>query len=118
MNTQEIAIRLVDLLRQGKFEEAQKNLFASNAVSIEPEASNIPTFEGLENILKKGEEFRNSVEAWHGMSVSEPIVTFNHIALAFQVELTYKGQTERTSMEEIILYRVEEGKIIHEQFYY
>ena len=118
MTTQEIAKKLVEYLNQGQFEEAQKNLFADNVVSIEPEASNIPKFEGLTNILKKGEEFRNSVEAWHGMSVSAPIATFNYIALALKIELTYKGQTESTSMEEIILYRVEEGKIIHEQFYY
>jgi hypothetical protein len=37
MNTESIANRLVELCRAGKFEQAQKELYASDAVSIEPE---------------------------------------------------------------------------------
>ncbi|NQZ75193.1 MAG: nuclear transport factor 2 family protein [Ekhidna sp.] len=118
MTTQEIADQLVNHLQNAQFEEAQKNLFDQNIVSIEPSASQIPTFEGLDNILKKGEEFRNSVEAWHGLSVSSPIVASNYFAIAFTVELTYKGQSEKTTMQEIIMYQIKDGKIIHEQFYY
>ena len=39
MTTQEIAGRLVALCRQGKFETAQKELFATDAISIEPYAT-------------------------------------------------------------------------------
>ena len=36
MSTQQIAARLAELCRQGEFEAAQKELFAKDAVSIEP----------------------------------------------------------------------------------
>ena len=39
MNTQEIAKKLVEMCRQGKYLEAQNELYAENAVSIEPEGS-------------------------------------------------------------------------------
>lgn len=117
MNTQETANRLVELLRQGQFETAQKELFAEDTVSIEPESANLPETAGLAAILQKGEQFRNSVEQWYGITVSEPLVSDHHIALGLQVDLAFKGQ-EKSRMDEIIVYQVEEGKIKHEQFFY
>lgn len=117
MNTQEIADELVSLLKYGKFEQAQKELFAQEIVSIEPEKANIPDMKGLDAILQKGEQFRNSVEAWHGITISEPLISGNVIALSLRVDLTFKGQ-EKSSMDEIVVYQVEAGKIIHEQFFY
>ncbi len=117
MNTQEIAIKLVELLRYGKFEEAQKELFNDQAVSTEPVSANIPEVKGLDAILQKGEQFRNSVEAWHGITVSDPIISKNYFAVKLKVDLTFKGQ-EPSSMDEIIVYHVEDGKITKEQFFY
>jgi len=117
MNAQEIANRLTELLGTGRFEDAQKELFHKDITSVEPEPSNIPVVNGLDNILEKGQQFRNSVEAWHGIELSNPIVSGNNIALGLKVELTFKGQ-EKSKMDEIILYKVEDGKIIHEQFFY
>jgi hypothetical protein len=37
MNVEAIATRLVKLCREGKFEEAQRELYTDDAVSIEPE---------------------------------------------------------------------------------
>ncbi|NKI32259.1 SnoaL-like domain-containing protein [Croceivirga thetidis] len=117
MSIQEIADQLVDLLRKGKFEEAQKTLFSEDAVSKEPLSSNIPKVHGLEAILKKGEQFRNSVEAWHGITVSDALVTDKFIAIRLKVELTFKEQ-EPSTMDELILYKVKKGKVQHEQFFY
>ena len=39
MSTQQIAVRLADLVGKGEFETAQKELFAQDAVSIEPQQS-------------------------------------------------------------------------------
>ena len=41
MNTKELANTLAGLLKTGKFEEAQKELFAQNTISIEPEMANL-----------------------------------------------------------------------------
>jgi SnoaL-like domain len=117
MTTQQIANRLRELLQQGQFETAQKELFAADATSVEPAHTGQLPISGLDAIMEKGAQFRNMVEAFHSVTVSEVICSNNHIAIALKVELTFKGQ-DRTSMDEIVLYEVKDGKIAYEQFFY
>lgn len=118
MSTQQIANRLAEFCNKGDFEQAQKELFADDAVSIEPEAS--PGFEketkGLDAILEKGKKFEEMVEETHSCKVSHPIVVGNMIALALYMDVTMKGR-ERSSMDELMVYKVKDGKIISEQFF-
>ena len=65
MTTKEIADRLVELCRKGQFEQAQKELYAEDAASIEPDAnSGFPkeTY-GLENIIEKGNLFQSMIQS-------------------------------------------------------
>lgn len=118
MDTQQIANHLAELCNKGNFEQAQKELFADDAVSIEPEAS--PGFEketkGLDAIFEKGKKFDSMVEETHSCKVSEPLVVGNMIALALYMDVTMKGR-ERSSMNELMVYKVKDGKIISEQFF-
>ena len=117
MNTEQISNQLVDFLKQGNFEGAQKALFHSDIVSIEPEKANLPQTVGLEAVLSKGAQLREGVEAWHGITVSGPIVSKDYFAISLKVDLTFKGQAP-SSMDEIIAYEVQDGKITKEVFYY
>lgn len=118
MNTNQIAQRLVALCREGKWEAAQKELFADNAVSIEQEPS--PAFEketkGLKAIVEKGKKFDAMVEKLHSLSVSEPIVAGDAFACTMSMDVTMKGQP-RMQMSEICVYDVKDGKIVSEQFH-
>lgn len=118
MNTQEIAHRLVALCRQAKWEDAQKELFADDAVSIEQEAS--PAFsketKGLASIIEKGRKFDAMIETLHSLTVSEPLVAGNAITCTMGMDVTMKGQP-RMQMSEVCVYRVKDGKVISEQFY-
>jgi hypothetical protein len=118
MNTQQIAARLAELCRQGEFEAAQKELFAEDAVSIEPRET--PDFpretKGLRAIIEKGHKFESMVENIHGISASAPLVTGNAIALALTMDVTMKGRG-RVKMEELCAYEVKDGKIVLEQFF-
>jgi hypothetical protein len=118
MTTQEIADKLAAYCREGKFEEAQKELYAEDAVSIEPEASE--QFEketkGLQNIIKKGEKFESMVEAYHKLEVSDPIVAAKSFAIELRMDMTMKGHG-RMDMKELCLYKVKDGKIISEEFF-
>jgi hypothetical protein len=118
MTTEQIGGVLKELLQKGQFEMAQRELFAPDALSVEPASSGQPPVKGIDAIIEKGAQFRDSVQQFHALSVSEPIISYNHIALALKVELTFKGQDKPSIMDEIIVYKVEEGKIVHEQFYY
>jgi hypothetical protein len=118
MTTEQIASRLAELCRQGQFEAAQKELFADNAVSIEPEAS--PNFsketKGLRAIIDKGHKWESMVEKVHGCSTSAPLVAGNAIAFTLAMDVTMKGRG-RVKLEEICAYEVKDGKIVSEQFF-
>lgn len=118
MTTQQIANRLTEICRQGDFEKAQRELFAEDAVSIEPEAS--PGFEketkGLDAIYEKGKRFSALVDKVHHIEISDPVVAGNAFAISLNMDTTMKGQ-ERSNMSEICVYNVKDGKIIAEQFF-
>jgi hypothetical protein len=118
MTTKQIAERLVALCREGKFEEAQKTLFANDAVSIEPyETPEFPReTKGLNAILAKGQRFMSMVEQMHSMSVGDPIVAGSSFACTMRLDVTMKGQG-RMDMSELCVYDVKDGKIISEQFH-
>ena len=118
MTTQEIADRLVQLCREGKYEEAQVELFSDDAESIEPPGvPGLQSVKGLDNIKKKGADFQNMVETIHGGSISDPLVAGRHISVALVLDATYKGQG-RQKMEEIAVYETKDGKIVKEQFFF
>jgi hypothetical protein len=118
MTTKQIAERLVALCRQGQFETAQKELFAENAISIEPRSS--PDFEketkGLKAIIEKGHKFQSMVEQMHGGETSEPITADNSFAVAISMDVTMKGRG-RMNMKELCVYHVKDGKIASEEFF-
>ena len=114
MTTVEIANRLVELCKKGDFEGALKELFAEDAVSIEPHGT--PDFEkethGLEAILEKGSSM---VEEYHGGQVSEPLIAGDSFAVTMTMSITMKGSS-RMDMTELCIYHIKDGKIISEQF--
>ena len=119
MTIPQIAHRLAELCNLADFDTAQKELFAEDAISIEPESSTMFDKEtkGLDAILKKGEKFKSLVEEIHGCGASDPIVAGNAIAMSINMDVTMKGK-ERSTMSEICLYQVKDGKIVSEQFFW
>jgi hypothetical protein len=118
MTTVEIANRLVELCQKGDFEGAQKELFADDAVSIEPHGTT--DFEketkGLDAIIEKGKKWSEMVEEYHGMKVSDPLVAENSFGITMSMGVTMKGHG-RTDMTELCIYHVKDGKIVSEQFF-
>ncbi|MES1159585.1 MAG: nuclear transport factor 2 family protein [Bacteroidota bacterium] len=118
MSIQEIAARLVELCRQGQYETAQRELYAEDAISIEPEgAKGFPDAKNLAGIIEKGAAFRAMIEEVHGGSVSDPVIAGDHFSISLIFEATFKG-LGRQKMEEIVVYRVKDGKIVLERFFY
>ena len=117
MTTKEVAERLVSLCRQGSVEAAQKELYASDAVNIEPYGTaDFPKeTKGLDAILEKGRKFSALVEQFHSMSMSDPLVAGNAFACAMHLDVTLKGHG-RMTLDELCIYEVEDGKIVSERF--
>jgi ketosteroid isomerase-like protein len=118
MSTKEIAKKLHKLCEKGDFETAQKELYAKDAVSIEPEASH--GFEkethGIKAIIEKGKKWNEMVSESHGMEVSDPIVAGDSFAFVLRMDVTMKAQG-RMDSKELCVYHVKDGKIISEQFF-
>jgi hypothetical protein len=118
MTTQEVANRLVALSREGKIEDVQKELFSAGAVSIEPNDSMGPKLvTGLPAILKKTELFNSMVKEFHGAKISDPLIAGNYFTITWWIDTTMKGRG-RMEMQEVCVYKVENGKIVSEQFFF
>src|SRR5215216_6426334 len=101
MTTQEVANRFNELAQSGDWATIQNELFADNAVSIEPpKTQGLQNAEGLDAIKKKGEVFGQMLEEMHGGYSSTPLVAGNHFAVAMGMDATMKGQG-RVKMDEI-----------------
>ena len=60
--TAEVAAKFKELAREGKWEQIQDELFADNAVSIEPPGTQgLQSVEGLPAIKEKGKQFNGMV---------------------------------------------------------
>ncbi|MFC3652817.1 SnoaL-like domain-containing protein [Dyella humi] len=120
MSTATVANRLVTLCREGKYEEAQRELYAKDAVSVEPqEMANGPmgNAKGLKAILEKGHQFQEAVEKIHKNEVSDPVIADGWFSVAMHLDATMKGRG-RADMREICVYHVKNDKIVQEQFFY
>ena len=116
--TQQVADQLVQFCREGKYEEAQNELFSEDAESIEPaSAQGLQSVKGLDKIRKKGQDFQNMLETVHGGNISDPIVAGKFFAVEMSIDATYKGMG-RQKMDEIAVYETQDGKIVKEQFFF
>jgi SnoaL-like domain len=119
MNTQEIADRYVKLCQQGKMEACLDELYAKNAVSVE--AISPPgmdkTAQGLDAIRAKGKTWGES-HVVHKAEVNGPFPHENRFAVRFVFDVTDKPSGKRSTMDEVGLFTIENGKITREEFFY
>lgn len=117
MTTQQVADRLVELGRSGQLDNAYGELFSPSAASYE--APGVPNGEvhGLDNLLKKSAAWAADVAELHELTISDPIVGGDHFAVSMFIDLTKKsGGREKAA--EICVYKVVDGKITEERFFY
>ncbi|MEP7268283.1 MAG: nuclear transport factor 2 family protein [Saprospiraceae bacterium] len=116
ITTQEVASKLVSFMQSGQVQEAQQELFAENVSSIEPPHLPVKSAHGKDAVIKKGAEFAAMIEERHGGSFSDALVSGRFFSCAMTLDATFKGMG-RMNLEEIIIYEVEDGKIVSEQFF-
>ena len=120
MDTASVANRLVELCREGKYEQAYDELYAKDAENIEMPAmatGPLGNVKGLDAMRAKAKAWGELVQEMHSGSVGEPSISGNWFSLPMSMDVTMKDRG-RTQMEELCLYHVDNGKIVREQFFY
>ena len=119
MTTQEVADKLVALCKEGKFHEAIGELYAQDVVSMEAGAPPGGSREakGLEAVKAKAEWWQANHEV-HSAHVEGPLVAGSHFSAAFKLDVTFKPEGRRFAMDEIAVYKVLNGKVVYEEFFY
>ncbi len=72
---------------------------------------------GIEAVKAKGEWWVANHEV-HAATVEGPLVAGSHFAVTFKLDVTFKPQDKRFTMEEVAVYKVVDGKIVYEEFFY
>jgi ketosteroid isomerase-like protein len=119
MTTKEVADILVKHCSAGKFDEATKALYSPDIVSMEagaPPGGSRET-KGLAAVMAKGEWWVANHEV-HSVKVEGPLVAGSHFTVTFKLDVTFKPQNKRFTMEEVAVYKVADGKIVYEEFFY
>ncbi len=112
-----IAHQLVALLREKRFLEAQEQLFAIDAINQEPELYKERSVFGLKGMMVKEKRFLSNIKKWNHFEVSEPLISKNHFTIHMITDVLLKNE-QNVRIDEIIIYEVDNNKIIKEQFFY
>lgn len=110
--TETIAARLVALLQEQQFVEAYEELFDANAISIDPMYQ--PDLKGLDGLIEREKLFLSRVDI-KKISLSEPIIAGNYFSISLSMDFSIAGQDK--SISELCIYKVENEKIISQQFF-
>ena len=118
MTTQEIANKVVHLCSQGQFEQAL-DLYSPDIVSIEAGAPPGQSREskGIEAIRAKGKWWTDNHDV-HSVKVEGPLVAGPFFSTTYKMDVTFKPDKRRFTMEEVAIYKVDGGKIVREEFFY
>jgi hypothetical protein len=119
MNTTEVGKKYVAFCREGKFDACLQELYSEDAVSVEawapPGVDRVTT--GLRAIQAKGEAWGRDHEI-HRVELSDAFPLDDRFAVRFVFEVTNKPSNRRSTMEEIGVFTIENGKILREEFFY
>ncbi|QMU57786.1 MAG: nuclear transport factor 2 family protein [Boseongicola sp.] len=117
MSTQDIADKLYQHCRNHTEMQGLDELYAEDAVSVEPMApeGQSPVTEGREGIKGKHEWWASAFEV-HDVVMEGPFVNGDMFSLTFEIDATDKSNGQRWKSKEIALYEVSNGKIVRETF--
>lgn len=118
-STATVAEELVSLCRAGRFLDAVNTLYSDDIVSVESMGNEqMPReMKGIKPVREKGEWWSEN-NVVHASVVEGPFIGDDKFAVYYNLDVTSKPSGKRQPMEEMALYTVKDGKIVHEHFFY
>ncbi len=117
MNTEQVARKVVELVRKQAWYEALDTLYDDNIVSAEAYGAGggSPETRGKEGVRGKVDWWVNAMEV-HSFKASEPFVAHDRFVVQYDADVTDKKSKERRKLSEVGVYTVKDGKIVREEF--
>jgi hypothetical protein len=117
MTTEEVAKRVVDLVRKQAWYEALDTLYDDNIVSVEAfsMSGGSPETRGKEAVRGKIDWWMNATEV-HSFTADGPFVAHDRFVVQYNADVTDKESSQRQKLSEIGVYTVKDGKIVREEF--
>lgn len=117
MNTEQVAQKVVELVRKQAWHEALETLYSKDIVSVEARANNGESAEkrGIDQVRAKTDWWVDAMEL-HGFKVSGPFVAHDRFVVQYDIDVTDKNSKKRMQMSEVGVYTVKDGKIVREEF--
>ena len=118
--TTAIAEELVSLCRAGRNTDAIRNFYSSEIVSVESMGNEAMPSEtkGIDAIMEKN-KWWNENNIVNSANVEGPFIADgDKFAVHYNYDVTSKQTGKRNQMEEMALYTVKDGKVVHEHFFY
>jgi hypothetical protein len=117
MNTQELANKVVELVRKQAWHEALDTLYDDNIVSVEAFTidGSSPESRGKEAVRGKFDWWVENMQV-HSFSASGPFVAHDRFVVQYDADVTDKNSKQRRKLSEVGVYTVKNGKIVREEF--
>jgi hypothetical protein len=117
MSTQEVADKVVELVRQQAWYKALDTLYDKDIVSVEASASEGESAEkrGIDQVRGKIDWWLNAMEV-HSFTAEGPFVAHDRFVVQYDADVTEKNSKKRFQLSEVGVYTVKNGKIVREEF--
>ena len=117
MNTEQVAQKVVELVRKQAWHEALDTLYDKDIVSIEARTSDgeSPEKRGIAEVRAKTDWWLNAMEV-HSFKANGPFVAHDRFVVQYDADVTEKNSKKRFQLSEVGVYTVKNGKIVREEF--
>ena len=117
MNTEEVAKKVVELVRKQAWHEALDTLYDNDIVSVEartPDGSS-PETSGIKGVRGKVDWWLENMQV-HSFQANGPFVAHDRFVVQYDADVTDKNSKKRFQLSEVGVYTVNDGKIVREEF--
>jgi hypothetical protein len=119
MTTQAIADKVVANCISGNFLANYQELYADDVVAYEPRDSQLGEREtkGLAAVMARAAQFHEQIEKVLSKQVYPPVVAGNYFTFRLTQEFELKN-IGYFKLDELCMFRVKDGKIVYEEYFY
>ena len=117
MNTEQVAEKVMELVRKQAWHEALDTLYDDNVVSVEAGSD-----DGSSSEMRGKDAVRGKVDWWvdamevHSFDANGPFVAHDRFVVQYDADITDKKSKQRRKLSEVGVYTVKNGKIVREEF--